>query len=129
MVHGASGSPDRLLYSRLTTAAPIAPSPSTCTLPEAATGSLSGPGDADVHPKGTYFYTGGGLLKGCLRGPSGTDFDVYSSGGTPGARPRAQGITPGSSEDVSYSAGAGYYLWRVQSYAGSGTYSFAMQRP
>ena len=35
----------------------------------------------------------------------------------------------GSAEDVTYTATSGWYMWRIVSYRGAGTYSFGMQRP
>jgi subtilisin family serine protease len=123
-----SGSPNRLLYSLL---GGSTPPPTGCSLPETYSGSLSGAGDYDYHPNGDYFYTSNsGTHRGCLTGPSGTDFDLYlwkwngSSWVTV-----AQGIGSSSTEDVSYSGTAGYYVWRIESYSGSGTYTFKMQRP
>ncbi|HET7487133.1 MAG TPA: S8 family peptidase [Acidimicrobiales bacterium] len=126
-----TGSPNRLLYSRLNgTPPPPPPPPSGCSLPETWTGSLSGTNDTDIYPNGTYFSSTGGTFKGCLRGPSGTDFDLYlkkwngSSWVTV-----AQSITTTSSEDITYTGTSGYYYFLVKSYSGSGTYTFAMQRP
>lgn len=125
-----TGSPNRLLYSRLNAAVTTPPVTSGCALPESATGSLSGAGDSDVHPDGTYFTSAGGTFKGCLRGPSGTDFDLYLQKWNGRSWSTvAQGITSGSTEDVTYTGTSGYYLWRVQSYSGAGTYTFGMQRP
>ncbi len=55
------------------------PPPSGCaSLPEQFSGSLSGAGDFDNHPNGTYFYTPrSGTHRGCLDGPSGVDFDLF----------------------------------------------------
>jgi subtilisin family serine protease len=125
-----SGSPNLLLYSLLT--APPPPPPSGCSLPENYTGSLSGTGDYDYHPNGTYFYTGiSGTHIGCLRGPaSGADFDLYlyKWNGYWWAVVAA-GESATSSEDVTYTGTAGYYLWEVYSYSGSGSYTFGMKRP
>jgi hypothetical protein len=41
----------------------------------------------------------------------------------------AQGIGTTSTENVTYSGTAGYYVWRVESYSGSGSYTFKMTRP
>jgi hypothetical protein len=41
----------------------------------------------------------------------------------------AQSIGLTSSEDISYYGTAGYYVWRVVSYSGSGSYTFGMTRP
>lgn len=123
-----TGSPNRLAYSLLDGSVPV-PS-SGCSLPESYSGSLSGSGANSYQPSGTYFYAGAGTHKGCLRGPAGTDFDLYllkwrSNRWTV----VAQGVTTGSSEDLTYAGSSGYYVWQVRSYAGSGDYSFGMQRP
>ncbi len=122
-----SGSPNRLLYSLLTGSPP--PPPPPCGT--AATGSLSGTGDADIHPGGTYYQsTTGGTHKGCLTGPAGTDFDLYLykwNGSSWSIVARAEGST--STETITYSGTPGYYYWRVLSYSGSGSYTFSHSRP
>jgi len=123
-----TGSPNRLLYARSPAAAPSAPV--ACALPESVTGSLSGAGDLDYLPSGAYFWSPSGTHKGCLRGPSGTNFNLYLSKWNGSSWVTvAQGITAGSNEDVSYAGTSGYYMWRAVSSSGSGTYSFGMQRP
>ena len=126
-----TGSPNLLLYSLFGAAPPPPPPPSGCSLAESYNGSLSGTGDADVHPGGTYFNsTRSGTHRGCLRGPSGTDFDLYLyrwNGFSWSIV--ARGETSSSSEDVTYNGTTGYYYWRVVSYSGSGSYSFGMTRP
>jgi subtilisin family serine protease len=127
-----SGSPNKLLHSRFGgTPPPPPPPPSGCNLAEPFTGSLSGAGDFDSHPNGTYFYTANsGTHRGCVRGPAGTDYDLYLrrwNGST--WVTVAQGITSSSSEDVVYNGTPGYYVWRVQSYAGSGSYTGGLTRP
>ncbi|MDQ3352254.1 MAG: hypothetical protein M3501_09870, partial [Actinomycetota bacterium] len=75
-----SGSPNRLLYTLGgASPPPPPPPPSGCaSLPEQFSGSLSGAGDFDNHPNGTYFYTPrSGTHRGCLDGPSGVDFDLF----------------------------------------------------
>ena len=133
VTNAGSGSPNLLLYSLFGGAPPPPPPPPTgCTgYPENYTGSLSGSGDYDYFPNGNYFYTANsGTHRGCLDGPTGVDFDLYlwkwngSSWSTV-----AQGITSAPDETVTYSGTAGYYVWRVESYSGSGSYTFAMQRP
>jgi subtilisin family serine protease len=127
-----TGSPNRLLYSRVGGVPPTTPppAPAACALPESATGSVTGAGDYDFHPGGTYFYSAGGVFKGCLRGPSRANLDLYLwkwNGST--WTTVVQGVTASSAEDVSYSGTSGYYVWRVQSFSGSGTYTVGMQRP
>jgi subtilisin family serine protease len=126
-----SGSPNLLLYSLLT-APPPPPPPSGCSLPESYSGTLSGTGDYDYHPNGTYYYSSAsGTHRGCLRGPtSGADFDLYLykwNGFSWSIVARSESAD--SSEDIAYSGTAGYYLWEVYSYSGSGSYTFGMQRP
>jgi subtilisin family serine protease len=127
-----SGSPNRLLYSLLTLAPPPPPPPpSGCAaLPEVFTGTLSGAGDADIHPNGTYFQAVAGTHKACLDGPSGTDFDLalYRWNGFSWSRVAvSQSVT--SHEEITYNGTAGYYYWRIYSYSGSGSYTFRMKRP
>jgi subtilisin family serine protease len=125
-----SGSVNRLLYTGSGgQTPPTDPPPTGCGTP--VTGSLSGRGDADIHPNGTYFHTtSAGTHHGCLAGPSGADFDLYLyrfNGATWVAV--AGGETPTANEDVTYNGSAGYYYWRVVSYSGSGTYAFSYSRP
>jgi subtilisin family serine protease len=128
-----SGSPNRLLYSPLTGGDPVTdPDPTGCdAMPETATGSLSGSGDVDYHPGPSgYYQSGAGTHAGCLSGPSGTDFDLYLEKWN-GSRwvVVAQSISSSSEEQVSYSGTSGYYSWRVESWSGSGGYSFGFDRP
>jgi len=133
-----TGSPNRLLYSLLTTGGqppppPPPPPPAGCGLPNSFTGTLSGTGASVIYPGGTsYTTTTSGLHRGCLRGPaSGADFDLVlerrSALGT--WSKVAQGITSTSNEDISYNGTAGTYRWKVLSYSGSGAYTFQYQRP
>ena len=125
-----TGSPNRLVYSHLG-AGTVSPTTSTtgCSLSERYSGSLTGPGGSQYQPNGTYFYSGAGTHKGCLRGPAGSDFDLLllKWNGTAWATV-AQGISASAQEDVVYTGTAGYYLWRVESRSGLGAYTFAMAR-
>ncbi len=130
-----NGSPNLLLFSGLTpetgggggggggdTGAP-------CTNCEHYSGSLGYSGDYEYQPNGTYFYYSGGTLKGWLEGPASADFDLYLwkwSGY--GWRTVARSTSYTASESIAYNAGPGYYVWRVESYSGSGSYDFWMQR-
>ena len=102
-----------------------------CTSCTPYTGSLSGPGDSDYHPNGTYYYSGvSGTHRGWLRGPSNADFDLYLqkwNGFYWSTVARSEGST--SEEQIAYSGTAGYYRWRVYSYAGNGSYTVWIQRP
>ena len=127
------GSPNRLLYSPFETSTPISEEPATpaCDHAEDYAGSLGGAGDYDYHPGGTYYYSGSsGTHRGCLIGPSDTDFDLYlwKWNGSYWATV-AYATSTSSTEEVVYSGTSGYYVWRVESYTGSGNYTFSMTRP
>jgi aqualysin 1 len=126
-----TGSPNRLLYSLFGAAPPPPPPSGTCTVGTKYTGTLSGAGDYDNHPNGTYYYSAvSGTHKGCLSGPSGTDFDLYLyrwSGSSWTRVAASYGST--SVENISYSGTAGYYYWEVESYSGSGSYEFWLLKP
>jgi serine protease len=102
-----------------------------CTNCVKYTGSLSGTGDADYHPNGTYYYSSvSGTHGGWLRGPLNADFDLYLqkwNGFFWSTVARSEGVT--SEEQIAYSGTSGYYRWRVYSYSGSGSYTFWLQRP
>ncbi len=93
-------------------------------------GSLSGSGDYDYQPNGNYYYSGAGHQKGWLEGPSGSDFDLYlwkwngSSWSTV-----ASSLSSSSSESIDYNGSSGYYVWRIYSYSGSGSYDFWLDSP
>jgi serine protease len=102
-----------------------------CTSCTQYIGTLSGTADADIHPNGTYYYTGvSGTHRGWLQGPSTADFDLYLqkwNGFGWSTVARSESVT--STEQITYSGTAGYYRWRVLSYTGSGSYTFWLQRP
>jgi aqualysin 1 len=142
-----SGSPNRLLYSRLTgsaptptpvppTPTPVPPTPTPppsgapCTNCEAYSGSLSGTGAQQFQPNGNYYYSGSGTHQGWLEGPSNADFDLYLWRWNGFQWVTVASATSwNSSEYISYNGSAGYYVWRVYSYSGSGSYNFWMRRP
>lgn len=102
-----------------------------CTGCDHFSGSLTGTGDYDYQPNGTYYYSSSsGTHKGWLEGPSGADFDLYlwkwngSSWSTV-----ASSTSSSSSESISYSGSSGYYVWRIYSYSGSGSYDFWTDHP
>lgn len=135
-----SGSPNRLLYVGGGATPPPGPTPTPsptpppsgdpCTGCERFTGSLSGSGDYDDHPNGTYYYSSSGDGQGWLEGPAGTDFDLYLYKWSSwyGWYVVAQSISSSSSEHINYNGSAGYYFWRVKSYSGSGSYTFWLDR-
>src|SRR6185503_2815632 len=127
-----TGSPNRLLYSPLTSGGGGGGVPPACAGGTLYTGSLSSTGDADNHPNGTYYFSSvSGTHKGCLVGPaSGADFDLYllkwngSSWVTVAASESAT-----SNETISYSGTSGYYMFQVYSYSGSGSYNLWILHP
>ena len=126
-----TGSPNRLLYSLLTTDSGGG-APSACSGGTLYTGTLSFSGDYDYHPNGSYYYSSvSGYHKGCLVGPtSGADFDLYLqkwNGSSWVIVARSESAT--SNETISYSGTAGYYRWLAYSYSGSGSYSLWIVRP
>ncbi|MCS7182351.1 MAG: S8 family serine peptidase [Thermoanaerobaculum sp.] len=101
-----------------------------CTNCEYYTGTLSGTGASAIQPNGSYYYSAAGVHQGWLRGPAGTDFDLYLqrwNGVTWTTVARSEGST--STEYISHNGTAGYYRWRIYSYSGSGTYQFWLKRP
>jgi subtilisin family serine protease len=128
-----SGSPNVLLYSLIAGGGSPNPTPTPPPTPppgETYTGFLSGTGDYEYEPNGNYFQSGAGTHTGFLQGPSGTDFDLYlwRWNGFNWVTV-AQGISPTSTENVSYNGSAGYYIWRVYSYSGSGNFTLTITRP
>jgi subtilisin family serine protease len=121
-----TGSPNRLLYSIFGGGTTPPPSGGTTY-----TGSLSGAGDSDIHPNGTYYQsTVSGTHKGVLDGPTGVDFDLLFykwNGSSWVVVARAETASP--DETITYSGTAGYYYWKVVSYSGSGSYTFTMTKP
>jgi serine protease len=102
-----------------------------CTGCEAFTGTLSGTGDSDFHPNGSwYFSSASGVHRGWLQGPSNSDFDLYLqkwNGLVWVTVARSESST--SQEQIAYNGTSGYYRWRVLSYRGSGSYTLWLQHP
>jgi aqualysin 1 len=127
-----TSSPNKLLYALLTPESGGGgdPGAAPCTACTAYSGSLSGAGDSDIQPNGQYYYSIAGTHNGWLRGPTGTDFDLYLqkwNGWWWSTVARAE--SPSSEESISYAGSSGYYRWVVQSYSGSGSYTFWLQKP
>lgn len=102
-----------------------------CTGCQAFSGTLSGTGDSDYHPNGSwYFSSGSGVHRGWLQGPSNTDFDLYLQKWNGfGWVTVARSESSTSQEQIAYSGTSGYYRWRVYSFSGSGSYSLWLQHP
>lgn len=92
--------------------------------------SLSGTGDYDFEPNGSYFFSSAsGLHEGCLSGPSGTDFDLYLQKWSNGWVTVANSLSPSSEETLTYSGTSGYYRYVVYSFSGSGPYTVGINVP
>lgn len=101
-----------------------------CTGCEAYSGSLTGTGDADAHPNGTYYFSGSaGNHHGWLEGPGSADFDLELYRWTGSWTKVAESTSASSSEEISYNGASGYYYWRIVSFSGSGSYDFWLDRP
>ncbi|MEM6793158.1 MAG: SdrD B-like domain-containing protein [Acidobacteriota bacterium] len=92
-------------------------------------GWLSGSGDYDYQPDGNYFWSHGDL-EGWLEG-DGHDFDLHLFRWQWGrwvrvARSELEGT---SSEHVSFWGQQGYYIWKVVSWQGSGSYTLSFRNP
>ena len=102
-----------------------------CTNCQAFTGTLSGTGDFDIQPGGTWYFSNvAGVHRGWLRGPANADFDLYLqrwNGFSWVTVARSESVT--SEEQIAFNGTAGYYRWRVYSFSGSGSYTFWLQRP
>ncbi|MEM6937257.1 MAG: serine protease [Pseudomonadota bacterium] len=96
---------------------------------ETYTGFLSGRGDRDVHPNGTYYQSAAGLHQGTLTGPGNADFDLALYRWTGRWSRVAVSQSSSSNESISYNGASGYYYWRIYSYSGSGSYTFTLSRP
>ncbi|MGK7296126.1 MAG: PKD domain-containing protein [Candidatus Wenzhouxiangella sp. M2_3B_020] len=101
-----------------------------CSGCDSRSGTLSGSGDWDAQPDGTYFYSGGGRFQAWLEGPSSADFDLELRKWNGSGWSRvARSISSTSSESIDYNGTAGYYYWRILSYSGSGSYDFWFINP
>jgi serine protease len=107
------------------------PSSAPCSNCDEYSGNLSGSGASEVQPNGNWYQaTSAGTHQGWLSGPAGTDFDLrlFRWNGSQWVQV-ASATTPDSEEHISYNGTAGYYYWRIESYSGSGPYTFWLQRP
>jgi streptogrisin C len=111
---------------------PSSPPPTSgCTGYEfTKSGSLASGGSV-YQPDGSYYQsTTSGTHRACLRGPSGTDFDLYLQKWNGSAWANvASGATPSNAEALTYSGTAGYYRYRVHAYSGSGAYTLGYTNP
>ncbi|HEX6940485.1 MAG TPA: S8 family peptidase [Longimicrobiales bacterium] len=129
-----SGSPNRLLFSLLEGDGggeePPPDDGAPCTGCEHFAGSLGGSGDFDWQPNGTYYFSGSGTHQGWLSGPGSADFDLYLYRWNGFAwQIVARSESPDSEEQITFTGSSGYYAWRIQSFSGSGSYDFWLDRP
>ncbi|MGD9482359.1 M20/M25/M40 family metallo-hydrolase [Streptomyces sp. TRM70308] len=94
-------------------------------------GSLSGRGDTDYQPDGSYYHSSGsGTHRACLDGPDGADFDLSLQKWNGSAWTTVDSSTsPGPDESVSYDGTSGYYRYQVYAYSGSGAYTLGYDTP
>lgn len=97
---------------------------------ETFTNYIGSSGVTQYQPCGTYYWGNAGYQTGYLRGPAGSDFDLYlwRWNGTSWVQV-ASATTISNNESISYNGAAGWYLWAAYSYSGSGTYHFYYDHP
>lgn len=93
-------------------------------------GSLNS-GASVFEPGGDYYHSSSsGRHKGILAGPSGADFDLYLQKWNGSSWSNvAQSITSTANEQINYNGTSGYYVWKLTSYSGSGSYTFCLKHP
>ncbi len=129
--NAGSGSPNRLLFTVFDDVVPPPPPPDApCTDCVHYTGTLSGARDDEYQPDGTRYDSAAGTHRGWLRGPEGTDFDLYLQrwNGLWWATV-ARSVSASSEEFVEHAGTSGYYRWRIRSYSGGGAYDFWLDAP
>jgi aqualysin 1 len=131
VVAGAgTGSPNKLLFAPLPAGDP--PPVTECSaFRYQYSGRLAGSGSYEYKPGSTgYFVRNTGTHRGCLTGPSGSNFDLYLYKRTGTAWTQvAVGRSTSSAELVSYTGTSGTYRWTVSSSSGDGRYTFGLERP
>jgi len=99
---------------------------------ETFTGSLSGTGDVQYQPNGTYYYSASsGGHTANLEGPASADFELYlwKWNRFSGWQTVSSSTGSASTESINYAGTSGYYAWRIYSLSGGGNYDFCMTRP
>ncbi len=118
-------------YSNVTLVGSYQEGPSApCTNCTQYSGSLTGTGNAQAQPDGTWYQAGAGVHRGWLQGPGNANFDLelYRWNGSRWQRVR-RAATSDSNEFIEYNGSAGFYYWRVVSASGSGAYDLWLQTP
>ncbi len=92
---------------------------------------LSATNDEDFQPNSSYYYARAtGSHSGRLMGPANADFDLNLwKWGRGGWQVVAQSTASSSDENIDYYGKRGYYTWRINSYNGSGEYTFCLKHP
>ena len=112
---------------------PPPPPPGGCSGDDyTRTDSLSGSGNYDIHPNGSYYQSGSGTHSGCLAGPSSSsvDFDLYLQRWSGfGWSTVATSLSPGNTESITFNGSSGYYRWIAYSFSGSGSYTIGLSVP
>ena len=97
------------------------------------TGSLSGSGDEAYEPGGTYYQAGAGTHRGILSSPSNAIFDLFLERYSfwSGWQVVDQDLPASGDQDavVEYSGNSGYFVWRAESWTGSGNYELCIDVP
>lgn len=118
-------------YSGVTLQASFQEPPTApCTNCTQYSGSLSGSGQLQQQPNGSWYQSGAGTHRGWLEGPTNANFDLelYRWNGSRWVRV-AQSTSGNSSEFIQYNGSAGFYTWVIRSVSGGGAYDFWLQRP
>ena len=94
------------------------------------TNHINSAGVTQYQPCGTYYWGNAGNQIGSLRGPAGSDFDLYlwQWNGSSWVQV-ASAASASTNENITYNGTAAWYLWGVYSYSGSGTYHFYTSHP
>jgi hypothetical protein len=94
-------------------------------------GTLSGSGDYDIQPCGTYYWATAGRHTGLLPSTQYADFDLYlyKWNGSSWSLVASSTSAGGYWEQVGYTGTQGYYFWEIYSYSGAGDYQFTMTHP
>ena len=93
-------------------------------------GALGGTGDYAYEPNGNYYQTNTRGDHVAQLAGDGADYDLYLYKYSRSQWKKvAASEGADSNESVSYTGGAGYYLWVVSSYSGSGDYTMCLTTP
>ena len=106
------------------------PPTAPCTNCTQYSGSLSGTGQTQQQPNGTWYQSGAGIHRGWLEGPANANFDLelYRWNGSRWVLV-ARANSANSSEFIQYNGTSGFYTWLIRSASGGGAYDFWLQRP